>query len=309
MTEDKMRIYNGIHSFKTDIPTAVTVGKFDGFHLGHQDLLAALLKEKQKGLRTVVMMLDFSAVSEVNSGNILTHAEAEEYLQAAAVDVLLRVPVDAAFLSLSARAFIEEILVNRLKTKTIISGPDFTFGHHREGDTEALRIAGKQYGFSLEIVPERVINGRTVSSSLIREELSNGRIENANFYLGHPFLIGGTVIHGNAFARQWGYPTANIRPDTKKYLPKFGVYKVWAKIDGKMRPGMANLGTKPTVTDALEVILEVHFPGFEGDLYDRHISVFFERFIRPEERFSSVDELKAKIAEDVERIRAERKRL
>ncbi len=308
-----MKVFDGLENLQIEQPCAVTVGKFDGFHLGHQALLNAAKKAAEQGLHTCVIMINFSTPgfsvkSDRNAGrnSILTYEEACEFLETLGIDILIRIQSDSAFFSMKPEEFLTDFLIKRLQMKAIICGQDFRFGKDREGDTEMLSRAATEYGFTCEIVPKMVLSGEPVSSSRIRSALKDGEIGKANEALGRPYSISGEVIHGISYAGGWGFPTANLIPDAGKILPKKGVYQAYSWISGEKVKGILNLGTKPTVTDGKEIILEIHFIGWSGNLYGEKLTVYFERFLRPEKRFRSIEALKKQIARDISAVRAGR---
>ena len=302
-----MRLITGETKIHTDCPTAVTLGKFDGVHKGHQKLIRELFRDRDQGTQTVVFTFQRPPQAYV-SGRIqpvlLTCEEKRRHIERLGVDILVEYPFTEEVCRMEPEAFVEEVLVKGLHVKKIAAGPDFRFGYQRRGDAELLeRLSGK-YGYRLILIEkEKGPDGREISSSLIREELAAGNVGLANRLLGYPFTVTGEVVHGNHLGRTFGMPTINQLPRKEKLLPPNGVYAAAVKIDGKKLPAVANVGCKPTIAGAYPRGVETYVFGFEGDLYGRVLDVELFCFQRPEKKFPSVEELKAQLARDAARGR------
>jgi riboflavin kinase / FMN adenylyltransferase len=209
---------------------------------------------------------------------------------------------DKAFAAVSAEAFVSDILVGRLDIRGATIGFDFHFGHQRRGSPEFLADEGKRLGFSVEAAPPLEDEGRPVSSSSIRAALAEGRVVEAAELLGYPWFVTGTVVRGDQRGRDLGFPTANMRLDPACQL-KHGIYAVRVRVDGVVRDGVASFGTRPTFDDGAP-LLETYLFDFFGDLYGKAIDVAFIGWIRPELKFSSVDELVVRMKEDTRLVRA-----
>ncbi len=285
------------HLFESGIRTAVTVGKFDGLHLGHRELILAAAERKNEGLIPLVLLIDMN--TESGRKSLLDPREEEETLSALGAEILIRVPFTKEFSEIAAENFAEDILCSKLHAGLIISGEDFCFGKDRRGNPAFLRSISSRLGFEYECLPRVFYKNAPISSTRIRDLLGRGEIGDANTCLGRRFEIKGPVIHGMHLASSLGFPTANILPDERKFLPRFGVYRVFSEIGGQSFTGLANLGVKPTVPGERKALLEVYFPGYTGDLYGRTLTVFFDEFLRPEHKFPDLLSLRAQIAEDL----------
>lgn len=198
---------------------------------------------------------------------------------------------------MTPETFIREMLVERMDAKLICVGEDFHFGKERRGDVGMLSEYAVQYGYELCVFPKIKEDGEVISSTRIRRELARGRIEKANRLLGDPYFVRGEVVHGNALGRTIGMPTANLLPGKQKLLPAYGVYATRVEVDGKIYGGVTNVGVKPTI-GADRANVETTLLHFDGDLYGKQIAVYFLEFLRPEQRFDSLEELKAQMSRD-----------
>ncbi|MBR6322737.1 MAG: riboflavin biosynthesis protein RibF [Lachnospiraceae bacterium] len=279
--------------------TAVTVGKFDGIHVGHRELIRRIVSKKKEGLVPTVLTIDMNTEDGGLRKNILSLAEENRLFEALGVEILVRVPFTKEFASTEASDFITEVLVSRLHASYVVSGEDFRFGAGRKGGRELLYDMSVPCGYTFEAVPRLSCRELPVSSTRIRALLAEGSMEEACECMGSPYTVEGKVIHGMALAASLGFPTANIRPEAEKLLPAYGVYRVEASIGGAEYKGLANLGVKPTVRSEKDPLLEVYFPGFSGNLYGEKLEVSFEHFIRKERKFKNVFELKKQIESDL----------
>lgn len=270
--------------------TAVCIGKFDGIHRGHR----LLLEEAKKSGRTIVMFT-FATERGVLYGE-------QEKIQLAAklgVDVFLVIPFNRQFKEQPAEEFVKKVLLARCDAKKIIVGDDFRFGYQRSGDIRLLQKMGMEYGFETIVKEKMVAGGDIISSTRIRTLVGQGRMREANALLGTPYRIAGEVQRGRQLGSSVLHtPTANLYPDSSKELPPYGVYAVLAEADGRQFAGVGNLGKKPTIGMEEPVGLEVWLFDYEGNLYGKEITVYLLDFQRPEQKFASMEELKAQIAED-----------
>ncbi|NMB42846.1 MAG: bifunctional riboflavin kinase/FAD synthetase [Clostridiales bacterium] len=287
--------------------TAITLGKFDGIHRGHQILLKKIISQKANGLKSV--MFTFSSHPQ----NLLQHKKTELIytleekrilLEQWGLDVLISYPFNKEVASMRAYDFVKDVLVGQLGAKLIVVGQNFHFGHKREGNTELLEKLSKEFDFKLEVIDKLEYKGRRVSSTFIKQLISEGNLEYANHLLGNPFTIVGKVLHGRKIGRTLGFPTLNIIPDEIKLLPPNGVYVSNTKINGKMYPGVTSIGQNPTVGLTKEKRVETYLFDFEGDLYDQSIRVQILSRIRPEIKFDNIDLLKQEIENDIKQGKA-----
>jgi riboflavin kinase / FMN adenylyltransferase len=282
-------------------PASIALGNFDGIHLGHQKVLQPILKDCPHP--TVVSFSPHPR--EFFTGNFLQLltpiAEKAHQLDILGIEQLVLLPFDDKLAVLSPQAFVEEILIEELQAVKISVGEDFHFGYQRKGDAEQLKTIAAQFGTIVEIVSLKRHEGeeRRISSSLIRQALSEGNILDASQMLGRPYNLSGTVVTGQQLGRKIGFPTANLQIDPLKFLPRYGVYAVNVAIDNRTVNGVMNLGCRPTI-DGKGVTIEVHILDWTDDIYGKELQVSLKQFIRPEQKFASIDDLKTQIAIDCE---------
>ena len=307
-----MQFFRGLHNIQAFPQGCVlTIGNYDGLHLGHGQLLDSLkAKGQQLGLPTVAMIFEpqpkelFDAAGA--PARLCNLGEKIQYFKAQGLDALACMAFNQRFRSLSARQFVEDVLVNKLNVKALIVGDDFRFGNDRGGDFEYLQQAGKEFGFTVQDTKTVQQQGQRVSSTLIRSALENGDLKTAQDLLGREYSITGRVAHGQKLGRTLGVPTANVLLKRNK-TPLIGVYAVEVNIrQGESVTavnGVANIGMRPTV-GGVTPILEPHLFDFDGDLYGQRIEVVFKQKIRDEKRFNGLDELKAAIHHDIQLAKA-----
>lgn len=292
------------------LPSAVTVGSYDGLHVGHRKIIGTMVDlARKQGLRSVLVtfkphprfVLDTSTPCPVRL--LTTLEEKILHLEPLGVDLLLVVRFDAEFAQRSSGAFIRDVLVGMLGARQIVVGYDHGFGHDRAGSEATLRTLGAECGFGVEVVGEVPIAGEPVSSTRIRRLLLEAKIDEANACLGAPYPVGGTVVEGRRLGRQIGFPTANLRlANPCKLLPAMGVYVASTSIDGRVFRAMLNIGTRPTVSDSPEVSVEAHILGYSGELYGRELSFRLLGYIREERKFASLRELGGQLESDKKRV-------
>lgn len=302
-----MRVFRG---FSCSVPasTALTIGNFDGVHLGHAALLARVAEiARQESLAPSVLTFEphpreFFAPNSAPA-RLTTLREKLELLAEGGVENVMVCRFNQAFASLTAEAFIQRILLQALRVKHVVVGDDFRFGQGRVGDYAMLVDAGRRHGFAVETLDSILSNGERVASSGVREALAEGDMERACRLLGRPYVIDGQVLHGDKIGRQLGFATANIRIKHNP-LPMTGVFAVQVSgLGDKPLPGVANLGIRPTV-GGTRPLLEVHLFDFSRDIYGAHLSVRFVHKLRAEMKFPNFDALKAQIAQDAQAARA-----
>lgn len=281
--------------------SAVSLGKFDGLHMGHRRLFASIQKEQKQGLMGVVfsfLLPPGSLLRNKEVSLIYTEEEKKEILQGMGIDVLVSYPFDRLSLSMEPEDFIRDILVKKLDAKAIAVGSDFRFGHNRRGDVALLEAMAKECGYSLSVFEKVALEGEIISSTRIRRELQRGNMELSAKLLGEPYSIIGEVVHGRQLGRTIGMPTINMALPEEKLLPPNGVYASLTEIDGLLYPGISNIGVKPTVGAEKKRLAETYLFDYNGDLYGKIAKVSLYAFERPERKFSSVEELKAQIEQD-----------
>jgi riboflavin kinase/FMN adenylyltransferase len=294
-----MKIHHSIYDYKNDLPCVLTIGTFDGVHLGHQKVLKRLENEE---LSSVVLTF-FPHPRMVLYPNediklIQTIDERCEALAKNNIDHLIIHPFDIALSQLEAEDFVKTILVDLLKIKKIIVGYDHRFGKNRSANFDDLVNYGKKYGFIVEKIDAQELEQQTISSTKIRQAVDAGQMNKAKRFIGEYFSIQGIVIKGKSLGRTMGFPTANIFiKETYKLLPKNGVYLVQSIIDNQSYFGMMNIGHNPT-TDSEGFFIEVYFFDFTKDLYHKSLKINFLEFLREEIKFENVDVLKKQLSKD-----------
>jgi len=285
--------------------TLVSLGKFDGMHKGHRKLIERLKSEKQSDQLTVVFTFDVppkKIISGSSTKCILTKTEKKYVHESLNIDVLIEYPFNSETASMSPEEFVKEILVDKLGVKKIVVGNDFKFGKNRSGDISVLIDLGRVYGFSVIALEKEKYGLKDISSTIIKKEIENGNIKKANEMLGYPFMVIGEVVYGARIGNTIGFPTINIIPSPEKILPIDGVYHTKVSFDNKEYKGITNVGYKPTVTNEKIRGIETFIFDFSGDLYGKNVIVQFEKFIREEKKFSSLEALKNQIKKDIEKI-------
>ena len=285
---------------KISVPTAVTVGKFDGIHRGHNLLAKDIISKKQEGLSSCLITFTNSprfTLSDDESASLITNKERVFMLDNDGLDYLIECPFDKKLMETDPTQFVK-FLVNNLNMKYMVAGSDFTFGYKGAGNVELLRSLSKELGFELNVIEKIKKNNRDISSTYIREELMAGHIDSVNEMLGYDYFVWGEVVHGAHLGHTIGMPTINIMPEKDKLVPKFGVYVTTIDFDGRIYHGVTNVGTKPSVSDKKIVGIETHILDYNGDLYGRFVKVTFKSFLRPEMKFDSIDQLKEQMNKD-----------
>jgi riboflavin kinase/FMN adenylyltransferase len=300
-----MRKVKNIETYKSNEPAVVTIGTFDGVHIGHQKIIKRLISTgKQEGLKSVILTFfphpRMVLQKDSNIKLINTIEERHDILHDLGLDYLLIQKFTKEFSRVSAEDFVKEILVDKINTKKVIIGYDHRFGRNRNADINDLKVFGETYGFDVEEISAQDINDVAVSSTKIRVALDEGDIKKANAYLGYNFMLSGKVTKGKGLGKQLDFPTANIDiEETYKIIPKRGSYVVCSNINGSVVYGMMNIGVNPTV-NGIKQTIEVHFFDFEKDIYGDSIQIDLLHRIRDEEKFESIETLKLQLAKDKE---------
>lgn len=291
-----MEIIHSLKNYSQIDQTIVTIGTFDGVHIGHQKIIEKVVQTAKKLNKKSVLLTFFPHPRMVlqrdsNIELINTIDERAELLSKTGLDYLIIHPFSKEFSRLTALDFVRNILVNQLNIAKLIIGYDHHFGKNREGNLEQLTEYSHIFDFEVEEIPAQDINDVSVSSTKIRKALADKNIRTANKYLGYNFILSGKVVNGKQLGGQIGFPTANISiEETYKLIPKTGVYIVKSIINNVLVFGMMNIGFRPTLNGKHQTI-EVHFFDFNANLYDQNLTVEILYFLRDEEKFSSVEEL------------------
>jgi riboflavin kinase / FMN adenylyltransferase len=303
-----MRIYHNINDFEPIKNAVVTIGTFDGVHIGHRKIIAKLQElAAEIGGETVILTFFPHPRMILNPEDqdlklITTINEKAELLEGLGIDHLIVTPFSRDFSNLSALEYIHDILVARIGVKKIVIGYDHRFGKDRKGGLEDLQRLSKEFEYDVIEIPEQDINDVAVSSTKIRAALLNDEVDLANQYLGYSFFISGKVIRGDQIGRQIGYPTANILVgESYKLIPADGIFAVTVNVGDNTYKGMAYIGHRPTI-NGMSRNIEVNIFDFDKDIYDQNIRLNFHHFVRSDIKFNSLDELKVQLAKDREDV-------
>lgn len=298
-----MNTHTNAHTFSSKKGTVVTIGTFDGVHLGHRKIIDRLNESaRANGWESCVLTffphprMVLQKDTEIQLINTID--ERAQLLNSLGLDHLVIHPFTVEFSRYHAEDFVEEVLINSLNAKKVIIGYDHRFGRNRNANIEDLKKFGDKFGFEVEEISKQELEDVAISSTKIRKALLQGDISQANDYLGVPFSISGTVIHGKKIGKTIGYPTANIHVEEDyKLIPEKGVYVVKCNMEGNDIFGMMNIGTNPTVNGKMQSI-ETYFFDFDADLYDQKLEIELLTRIRDEKTFNGIDDLVLAIKED-----------
>ena len=302
-----MRLFHGTENAEIARPTVITLGVFDGLHLGHQ-LIMKTVVERARAVGAVPTVITFEphprAVLHPESAPPLlqTFDQKIEALGVLGIEQTIVIHFDEAFSRIRAEDFLREVVKDRLQAREVYLGRGFAFGHNREGNIELLKRISSQLGFIADEVSEVGLRGQRVSSSRIRELLLKGRVNLARRMLGRPYGVEGPVVYGSERGAQIGFPTANIQPHNR-VIPRHGVYVTATLIDGQWRRSVTNIGTRPTFESGSTSSVETYVMNWSGDLYGDVVRVRFLHRLRDEKKFGSIDELTAQIGRDVSRAK------
>ena len=281
--------------------TIVTVGKFDGIHKGHEKLFEQL-RDSANGRQKVVLTFETSPKAFLDDNankTIVTESEKQMLCDIQGIDVYMKMPMKKEFLALTPDEFVSKILKEKIGATTIVCGTDFHFGTKASGDVNFLKENQKKYGYSLVVVTKEQYQNKDISSTAIREKITQGKMTEVNEMLDHPYSIIGKVLEGKKLGRTLGLPTANIIPEKTKLLPPNGVYKTVLKVADKRFNAITNIGVNPTVETGTQIKVETHILDYEDYIYNEIVQVEFYDFVRPERRLENVQDLKAQIERDI----------
>ncbi|MEP1094173.1 MAG: bifunctional riboflavin kinase/FAD synthetase [Cyclobacteriaceae bacterium] len=304
-----MKVINNIKDFEKPDSAVVTIGTFDGVHLGHQEILNRVVADaKSIGGKSILITFwphpRFILEKDATDLKLLsTFDEKVELLEFLGLDFLIKIPFTPKFSNLSAEEFTRLILVDSIGTKKLYIGYDHRFGNDREGDIHFLREKGIVFDYEVFEIPRQDIDDIGISSTKIRSALLRGEIQLANSLLGRSYTITGTVVEGQKVGRKIGFPTANLEVrEPYKLLPGDGAYAVIARIDGNFFNGMLNIGFKPTV-DGKQRTIEVHLFNFDENIYGRELIIEFVQSLRKEQKFDSLESLKNQLQQDKDKAK------
>ena len=281
-----MRVYNEVLDFNLRA-SAVTLGKFDGIHLGNKKLISETVKAKNEmGLDTVLFSFDTSGIKKIQS--ITTKEERELICAELDVDNIIFFPVNKDTMSIEPEEFIKEILIKKINAKVVVTGKDFRFGKERRGNVDMLFEFSKKCGYKLIVVDNVMDGNQRISSSNIKELIKKSDITKANEMLGYSYFVYGSVVKGKQIGRTIDRRTVNVIPKENKIIPPKGVYKTAITVAGKEYKSITNIGECPTVRDDGGITIETHIFDFDEDIYDSKVKVSFEKFIREERKFHKI---------------------
>ena len=306
-----MEYIKGFSDLKFHKDTAVTVGKFEGIHRGHEFLVEKIVANaKEFDRHSVLICFDksprysFGTDEEKELKSLITNEERVYVLENAGLDYIVELPFTDEVKSMEPEEFLS-FLKDKFRMKYMTCGTDFTFGKKGRGNVDLLESVHKDYGFELDVVTKLKDVTRDISSTYVREEIAAGNVKKANELLGYHYFVYGEIVHGNHIGTKMKMPTINIHPTSDKLLPPNGVYVSNVVIDGNVYHGISNIGLKPTVEEEEKQIgVETHIFDFDFDVYGKVAKVEFLQFIRPERKFPSLEELSAQICSDIEEAKA-----
>lgn len=304
-----MKIFRDYTNLEVSSGSAVTVGSFDGVHLGHRKIFEQLMKcAKENGLKSTIVTFDphprkVLGTAGVNLKLLTTLEEKIKIFKEIGIDRLLIIPFTREFSRLSPREFVETILVGKLKVREMVIGHDHHFGRDRQGGLEKLIKLGETHGFHVIEVPAITCDGELISSSVIRKHIEKGKMETVCRFLGRCYSLTGTVVKGDGRGKEMGFPTANLEiSNGDKVIPRKGVYAVDINNGGRMFKGMMNIGHRPTFNfDSLT--LEVHIFNFDAEIYGQKVEIYFKKYIREEMKFPNMEALKSQLEKDKEQCK------
>ena len=297
-----MQIITSFDEMNLANASAVAIGKFDGIHLGHRQLLGEIIAKKQEGMKAVVFTFNPSPsalFSKVKEKELTSTEEKRQIFESLGIDILVEFPLTYETAATPKEVFVEEILVKRLNAGFIVAGTDLSFGKNGEGNSDFLIEESRKFNFEVEIIDKISYKGEIISSTFVRKAIAEGDVKKAHFMMGNPYFVQGIVQKGNQLGRTIGFPTVNLVAEEEKLLPPNGVYKTEVIVDGRIFEAITNVGCKPTVTDNEQIFIESYLYNFRENIYGKRIEVHFLEFMRQEQKFDSIEELKKQLQKDI----------
>lgn len=298
-----MDIISGTVDFFLEKETAVAMGKFDGIHMGHRRLLEEVLAQKSQGLLACVFTFDPppAVLFGAGDGRQLTVRQEKRCLfERMGIDILIEFPLTLETASILPEIFVTDFLVRRMNAGFVAAGNDLSFGAGGGGDVKLLKRMGRELDITVKIIEKVCVDGEELSSSLVRRFVESGDMAAVERFLGMAYPVMGKVVHGNQVGRSLGFPTINLLPEADKLLPPGGVYVSQVFCRGKRYNGISNVGYKPTVTNEHVLGVESYLYDFSENVYGEFVEISLMKFLRPEKKFGSVEELRAQIRRDME---------
>ena len=302
-----MQIIENTTEFHIPYKTAIAIGKFDGIHRGHKELLKCLESAKKSGLKTAVFTFFPSPAaffSKEELKELTTHQEKRALFEEMGIDYLVEYPFCKKTADVAPDRYVKEFLLDKMNGVLIVAGCDVGFGKGGKGDRRLLERLSLEYGFRLEIIDKLKYQEREISSTFVREEVLKGTMEKAEELLGEPYFVSGIVEPGKKLGRKLGMPTANLYPDKDKLLPPNGVYFSKVTLKGEKYYGVTNIGNRPTVKDGNRISVETFLFDFEEKIYGEFIKIELLHYRRPERRFENMEKLKAAVYENIREAEA-----
>lgn len=297
-----MQIIQNTIDFRIPDRTAVAIGKFDGIHKGHMLLLNEILKAKEKGLKAAVFTFDPSPnvfFGEKECKEITTLKEKRDYFEKLGIDYLVEYPFNKETAGVDPVDYVKRFLLEYMHAKLIVAGEDVSFGKYGAGDAKLLKTIAKEHACQVKILQKIKYGEQIISSSLVRELIEAGKMEEVTQLLGEPYSVCGKVLHGNEIGRTIGFPTLNVMPAESKVLPPNGVYFSDILLNDKLYHGVSNIGNKPTVGVGYQKGIETFVYEFHQNVYDQEVKIFLRQFVRKECKFRDFAELQDAIAKNV----------
>lgn len=298
-----MEIICGTTEFQIRSKSAVAIGKFDGVHKGHMELLSHIMKKKEQNMAAVVFTFHPSAAvffGQTRGAELTTRYEKRQLFEEMGIDILVEFPLNKETAATSPLEFVEKILAGQMQAGYIAAGEDVSFGYKGLGNKELLAQMAEKLKYQLDIINKVYDRGREISSTYVREEVEKGNMETTARLLGRYYSFEGQVERGNRLGRKLGMPTLNLYPDQEKLLPPKGVYYSQVKFEGCTYPGITNIGFKPTVNSTSNISVETYLYDFDKDMYGRKIVTELLQFKRPEQKFESLEKLKMQMETDIQ---------
>lgn len=297
-----MEIISNTTDFKLEKETAVAIGKFDGIHIGHRRLLEEIMACRRKGMAACVFTFDPAPAvffGKSDGRELTTKGEKRLLFERMNVDILIEFPLNAETAAIAPEVFAARLLAGQMNARLIAAGNDLSFGAGGRGNAELLRRLAPELGFAVRTIDKVCMEGREVSSTLVRDCVEDGELVRAEKMMGMPYMIAGKVTEGRKLGRRLGFPTVNIIPGPDKLLPPNGVYYSSVRHNGRTYRAISNVGCKPTVTEERSIGVESYLYHFDSEIYGEDVEVYLHEFRRPERRFENPDALRAQLQEDI----------
>lgn len=297
-----MEIISNTTDFKLEKETAVAIGKFDGIHIGHRRLLEEIMACRRKGMAACVFTFDPAPAvffGKSDGRELTTKEEKRLLFERMNVDILIEFPLNAETAAIAPEVFAARLLAGQMNARLIAAGNDLSFGAGGRGNAELLRRLAPELGFAVRTIDKVCMEGREVSSTLVRDCVEAGELVRAEKMMGMPYMIAGKVTEGRKLGRRLGFPTVNIIPGPDKLLPPNGVYYSSVRHNGRTYRATSNVGCKPTVTEERSIGVESYLYHFDSEIYGEDVEVYLHEFRRPERRFENPDALRAQLQEDI----------